>query len=118
MDKRYRLRSNVDFKKVYRDGKSYWNRNLVIYLKRNGLGYTRVGFTVTKKIGNSVVRNKIRRRMKEILRKNFDNIEGDYDIILIPKKNVVDIDYKTLESAMIHILKISGILKNTGENNG
>lgn len=118
MDKRYRLRNNEDFKKVYKNGKSYWNRNLVMYLRKNGLGYSRVGFTVTKKIGNSVVRNKIRRRMKEILRKNFDNIKGEYDIILIPKKNVVDIDFKTLESAMIHILKLSGVFKNSGENNG
>ncbi|NLX62251.1 MAG: ribonuclease P protein component [Tissierellia bacterium] len=118
MDKRYRLRSNQDFKKVYRNGKYYWNRNLVLYLSKNDLGHTRVGITVTKKIGKSVVRNKVKRRIREIIRKNFHNIKEEYDIILVPKKNVVDIDFKTLESAVIHILKISGILKNTGENNG
>ena len=114
MDKRYRLRNNQDFKNVYKNGKSYWNRNLVLYISKNDLGYMRVGFTVTKKIGNSVVRNKIRRRMKEIFRENFNRIKKDqgYDIILIPKKNVVDIEFKTLESAMIHILKISKVLKN------
>jgi ribonuclease P protein component len=115
MDKRLRLRSNEDFKRVYKHGKSYWNRNLVIYLRKNELGYSRIGFTVTKKVGNSVVRNKVRRRMREIIRKNIDKISGEYDIILVPKKNVVDIDYQTLESAIIHIFKIAGLLKDTGE---
>jgi len=118
MDKKLRLRSNEDFKKVYKYGKSYWNRNLVIYFRKNELDHCRIGFTVTKKIGNSVVRNKIRRRMKEIIRKNIDNISGEYDIILVPKKNVADIDYKTLESATIHILKLAGLLKDSGEKNG
>jgi len=115
MDKLYRLRSNEDFKRIYKSGKSYWNRNLVIYVKSNGLEHIRVGFTVTKKIGNSVVRNKIRRRMKEIFRKNFDNIKEGYDIILVPKKNVVDISYQELESAMIHIFKLANVLKDSGE---
>ncbi|MBZ2175698.1 ribonuclease P protein component [Schnuerera sp. xch1] len=118
MDKKFRLRSNQEFKKVYQNGKNYWNRNLIMYARRNGLDYSRIGFTVTKKIGNSVVRNRVKRRMKEIFRKNFDNIKGKYDIILIPKKNVVNIKYSDLESAMLHILKLANILKDKGENNG
>lgn len=112
MDKRYRLRSNEEFRKIYKNGKNYWNRNLVMYIKKNGLDHSRIGYTVTKKIGNSVVRNRIRRRMKEIFRKNFDKIKEEYDIILIPKKNVIDIDYQQLESAMLHIFKLANILKN------
>mgnify|MGYP001130864954 CR=1 FL=1 len=118
MEKKYRLRKNEEFKRVYKRGKNYWNRNLVLYVMRNQLNNSRIGFTVTKKIGNSVVRNRVRRRMKEIYRKNFDNIKEEYDIIFIPKKNVVDISYKELESAMFHILKMAHLLKDPGENNG
>ena len=116
MEKEYRLRSNDDFIKVYKKGKKYWNRNLILYVRKNGLKYSRVGFSITKKVGNSVVRNKIRRRMKEIYRLNFDNIKVGYDIIFIPKKNTVDINYKDLEKAMLHIFKKGDLLKDKGEN--
>lgn len=107
----YRLRNNMEFKKVYNGGKNYWNRNLILYAKKNNMEYTRVGYSITKKIGNSVVRNKVRRRMKEIYRLNFDNLKDGYDLIFIPKRNVVDISYKEMESAMLHILRLSKVLK-------
>lgn len=112
MDKMYRLRNSREFKKIYSGGKNYWNRNLILYVKKNHMENSRVGYSITKKIGNSVVRNKIRRRMKEIYRLNFDNIKDGYDLIFIPKKNIVDISYREMESAMIHILKLSKVYKN------
>ena len=118
MDKIFSLRSNMEFKRVYSGGKNYWNRNLVLYVKKNNVGNTRVGYSITKKIGNSVVRNKIRRRMKEIYRLNFSSIRGNYDLIFIPKKNVVDISYKELESAMLHILKLAGVFISQSDSNG
>lgn len=111
MDKIYRLRNNMEFKQVYEDGKNYWNRNLILYVKKNGLEYSRVGYSITKKIGNSVVRNKVRRRMKEIYRLNFNQIKGGYDFIFIPKRNIVDISYEEMESAMIHIMKLAKVLE-------
>ena len=115
MSKIQGLRSNMEFKRVYSKGKTYWNRNLVLYVKKNELGHNRVGYSITKKVGNSVVRNKIRRRMKEIYRLNFHKLKGDYDIIIIPKKNVVNISYRELESAMLHILQLAGILEKKSD---
>lgn len=114
MEKKYRLRNNEDFKMVYRKGKSYWNRNLGIYIMKNNLNNSRIGFSITKKFGNSVIRNRTRRRIQEILRKKFDYIKEGYDIIIIPRKNVVDITHKQLESAILHILKISHVFKLKG----
>ena len=118
MKKVYRLRSNMEFKKVYNGGKSYWNRNVVLYVRKNDVENTRVGYSITKKIGNSVVRNKIRRRMKEVYSLNFDNLKSNYDLIFIPKRNIVDISYKELQSAMLHILKISNVSKGYSGKNG
>lgn len=112
MDKNHRLRKNMEFKRVYSGGKNYWNRNLILYVRKNGLQNSRIGITITKKIGNAVVRNRIRRRIKEIYRLKLGNIKNGYDLILIPKKNVIDISYKDLESAMIHIVGISKISKD------
>lgn len=112
MEKKFRLRKNMEFKKVYSTGKNFWNRNLVLYVRKNNLEETRLGITITKKIGNAVTRNRIRRRIKEIYRLNIHRIKDGYDLIFIPKKNVIDISYKELESALIHILKISKMLKD------
>lgn len=111
MNKVMSLRSNLEFKEIYKVGKNFWNRNLILYVRKNNLGYNRVGYSITKKVGNSVVRNKIRRRMKEIYRLNLLELEQGYDLIFIPKKNVVDISYPELESAMVHIVKISKLKK-------
>jgi len=112
MKKENRLRSNMEFIRVYTEGKSYGNKNLVLYVRKNDIGITRVGFTVSKKIGKSVVRNKVKRRMREICRLEFHRLKNGYDLVFVPKKNVVDISYKELESAMLHILKISNVLKD------
>lgn len=111
MKKEFRIRKNIEFKRVYNGGNNYWNRNLTLYVKKNGLNNSRVGITITKKIGNSVVRNQIRRRIKEIYRLNFFRLKDGYDIVFIPKKNVVDLSFAQLESAVIHILKISNMFR-------
>lgn len=112
MEKQFRLRKNIEFKKIYKYGKNYWNRNFILYIRKNKLNETRVGFTISKKIGNAVTRNKIRRRMKEAYRLNFEKIKPGYDLIFIPKKHIVDIPYNELEGSMIHIMKISGVSKS------
>ena len=110
MEKKYRLRSNIQFKKVYRSGKSYGNRLIVLFVFKNGLKYNRVGYAVTKKVGNSVTRNRVRRRMKEIYRLNCFKIKKGYDLIFLPRINSKDSSYRNIESAMFHLLKIAHIL--------
>ena len=110
MEKKYRLRSNIQFKKVYRSGKSYGNRLIVLFVFKNGLKYNRVGYAVTKKVGNSVTRNRVRRRMKEIYRLNSFKIKKGYDLIFLPRINSKDSSYRNIESAMFHLLKIAHIL--------
>ena len=112
MDKRFRIRKNMEFKEIYKYGKNYWNKNLILYIRKNNLEETRVGFTISKKMGNAVTRNKIRRRMKEAYRLNFYNVKEGYDLIFIPKKHIIDISYGELENSIKHIIKISGVSKN------
>ena len=111
MDKENRLRSNIQFRRVYKNGKSYGNRLLVLYVYKNGLDYNRIGFSVSKKVGNSVKRNSVKRRMKEIYRLNCYKLKDGYDFIFLPKGNVRDASYEKIESAMLHLLKISHLLK-------
>lgn len=107
MEKKLRLRKNQDFKKVYKRGKSYRNRNFVLITRPNGLTNPRVGFSITKKTGNSVVRNRLKRRLREIIRIKQHKIKGAVDVIVIPRKNILNLDYQQMESSLVHALKLA-----------
>lgn len=111
MEKRFRIRKNREFQHVYKNGKNYWNRNIILYAMKNNLNETRVGFTISKKIGNSVIRNKTKRRMREAYLRSIPDLKTGYDLIFIPKKHIVDISFEELEKSIRHILKISGLVK-------
>lgn len=107
MEKRIRLRSNQDFKKVYARGKSYRNRNFILIVKPNSLPNPRVGFSITKKTGNSVTRNLLKRRLREIIRLNRSRLTKPLDMIVIPRKNTLDLSYRQLESSLLHVLRLA-----------
>ena len=101
------IKSYHDFKKAYDHGRSFGNRNLILYTRKNGTNKTRIGITISKKTGKAVVRNKIRRQMKEIYRELEPNIKDGYDLVFIVRRNVPDITFWQLRSAFDHILKVS-----------
>lgn len=110
MDKKYRLRKNSDFRLVYDKGKSFANKYIIMFFLKNGLEFNRVGFATTKKLGNSVVRSKFKRRMKESFRLNTTKFKQGYDIVFLARANASDISYKEVESAILHLGKISKLL--------
>ena len=102
-----RLRSNRDFKRVYKRGKRFWNHNFTLIVNKNsGLG-TRIGFSVTTKYGNAVERNRIKRQLREILRKKYDHLDKNLDMVIIPKKNTKDMNYEQLRSSLNHVIRRS-----------
>lgn len=111
MDDKQRLKSNREFRNVYDTGKSFANKYLVVFFVKNNLDNNRVGVATTKKIGNSVVRNKIRRRIKESYRLNINKVKQGYDIVFLSRVNAKNANYKEIESALLHLVKISGLLK-------
>lgn len=105
------LKKNNDFRVVYRRGKSVANRLLVLYKFPNKTGENRLGISVSKKVGNSVVRHRLTRLIKEIFRLNTDNLEKKLDIVIIVRVNEKGKTYKELESAFLHLAKMHRILK-------
>jgi ribonuclease P protein component len=103
------LKKYKDFKRVYTSGKSYARKSLVLYTYNNNITWSRVGFSISKKIGKAVVRNKIRRRLKEILRKNNNNIKNGYDLVFIARTNINKSKYCEIEDDTIKLLKKAGI---------
>lgn len=106
-----RLREKDAFKKVYAKGSSLANRYLVLFYMKKNQSHNQVGFIASKKVGNSVVRNRSRRLMKESFRLYSSKICKAYDLIFIARANMKDAAYKDVEKAMVHILKKSKLLK-------
>jgi ribonuclease P protein component len=111
--KKLRLRNRGDFGRVYRSGKSFANRKLVVYWSnRHDIERFRLGVSASKKIGNAVVRNRMRRRLKEIVRLHEAEIRDHVDIILIVRNGAVDMEYRELEKSVLHVLRKSSLLRH------
>lgn len=105
------LKKNSDFQKVYKTGKSYANKYLVMYVLKNELNRTRIGISVSKKVGNSVVRHRLTRLIRESFRLNEDIFLSDLDIIVIARNTAKGKNYKEINSAVLHLGRLHKILK-------
>lgn len=97
------LKKNSDFQKVYRQGKSYANRYLVMYVLENHTEGNCLGISVSKKVGNSVIRHHLTRLIRESYRLHEDMFNNGLDIVVIARSTARDISYHETESALLHL---------------
>ena len=109
------LRKQSDFSRVYKQGKSRGSRFAVILYRRNGLRFTRTAFVSSKKVGNSVERNRSRRLMRAAYRNLEPNIKSGYDIIFVARAAIIGCKEPEVEKQLKRTLENAGIL--TGSNN-
>ena len=107
------VKKNGEFQKIYRGGTSHANRLLVMYVMKNGEESNRIGISVSKKVGNSVVRHHITRLLREIFRLNEDRIQTGLNIVVVARVAARDSDYKDLESAYLHLCGLHNIKKES-----
>ena len=100
------LKKNKDFQSVYRNGKSFANKCLVMYIIPNELNKNRLGISVSKKVGNSVVRHHLTRLIRESYRLSEEHFRRGYDIVVIARTSAKDKNYHDVESALIHLGKL------------
>jgi len=105
------LTGQKKFNRVYSYGKSYVSSRLVLYLLKNKHKKNFFGFSISKKIGNAVIRNKLRRRLKEIIRlmEKKDEIEEGFYFIFIARKPVNYLNFNQLQSEVVKLLKKAGV---------
>ena len=106
------LKKNQDFKKVYRNGTSKGNRYLVMYVLKNQYMKNRLGISVSKKVGNSVVRHRTTRLIRESYRLNQDNLKTGYDMVVIARQTAKGQNYHTIESAFLHLIDLHHLKKS------
>ena len=106
------LRKNWDFQLVYKNGTSYANRYLVMYVLKNQLNRNRLGISVSKKVGNRVVRHRLTRLIRESYRLNEEKFVCGYDMVVIVRVNGKNQGYHSMESALLHLGKLHKILRS------
>ena len=107
------IKKNSDFQKVYRTGKSYANRQLVMYVKKTEEPISRIGISVSKKVGNSVVRHHLARLIRESFRLHKDTLQTGLDIVVVARATAKDSEYKIIERAFLHLCGLHHILRES-----
>lgn len=106
------LNLNTQFRKLYQKGTSHVCPSVVMYVKRNGTSGNRLGITVSKKIGKAVIRNRAKRRLREVFRTNLPNMKTGYDFVLVARGRTATVPYSKLDADFIIAAKNVGVYIN------
>ena len=108
------LKENHLFRRAYNRGKTAADSRLALYVRRNGQKINRLGFTVSTKVGHAVVRNRVRRRLREIYRLNEGGMAPGCDVVIVARTRAASSDYHQLEKSFLRLADKLGLLKKDG----
>ena len=108
------LKLNHIFQRLYRTS-GVANGYVVLYARKNGTNTNRVGITVSKKLGHAVVRNRVRRRLRDVYRLNEDKFQSGWDIVVVARSKAVTAEFLRLTNAYLQLAEKAGILLPDGE---
>ena len=110
MDARVTVKQNSDFRRIYRRGRSAVSGGVVVYCLKNRQGMSRLGVTVSTKLGHAVVRNRVRRRFRELYRLHKPEMQPGYDVILVARGRAVRSTYQQLDETYLRLLRQAGLV--------
>ena len=105
------LKNSSEYAEVYNHKESLANKYLVMYILPKDQMYSRIGISVSKKVGNSVIRHRFVRLIRESYRLNKDKLKDGYNIVVVARTTVKGKGFKEIESAFLHLCKLHGILR-------
>ncbi|MEC1178482.1 ribonuclease P protein component [Metasolibacillus meyeri] len=112
MNKRQRIKKNEDFQKVFKKGRSFANRQFVVYcLTKEAQEEFRIGLSVSKKIGKAVTRNQIKRYIRQTFLELKDEVRQDMDYVIIARHQAATLDFHETKKSLQHVLKVAKVLK-------
>ena len=104
------LKKNSDFQLVFKKGKSKANKHFIMYILKNDTNKNFLGVSVSKKVGNSVVRHRVKRLLKESYRLHEDLFNSGLNIVVIARKGSDELDFHQTEQSLLHLMKLHKIL--------
>ncbi|OQY26117.1 MAG: ribonuclease P protein component [Anaerolineaceae bacterium 4572_32.1] len=111
MVKLYRLRKNADFHQVRRQGESWANKLLVLSIAPNALEHSRFGFSVSRRVGKAVVRNRAKRLMREAVRHHIERVPAGWDVVWIARRPMREANFSAVERAVEQLFRRARLLK-------
>lgn len=111
------ISNNSDFARAYKRGKNYVHPHFVLYVNKNRVGFTRLGITASKKVGNAVQRNRARRVLRAAVCAVLPAHVGSFDIVLVARALTKTLKSTELEQSLRGMLKKAGIQQNTAGQN-
>ncbi|WP_455662678.1 ribonuclease P protein component [Pradoshia sp.] len=112
MNKERRIKKNQEFQEVFKKGQSYANRQFVVYiLEREEQDHFRLGLSVSKKIGNAVTRNRVKRYVRQSFLELEDRIKKGNDYIIVARKPTCEMDFHETKKSLTHVLKRASVLR-------
>ena len=115
MKSRCTLKKNSDFRRLYAKGKSAVNPYMVVYCRRNRTGENRLGYTVSVKLGHAVLRNRMRRRLRELVRLNSPRMKSGWDIVIVARSRCAEAPWQKLQAAFLASCEKLGLLERRAE---
>ena len=115
MDKTVPLKENHLFRRAYNRGKTAADSRLALYVRRNGRKTSRLGLTVSTKLGCAVVRNRVRRRLREIYRLNEGSLSAGFDVVVVARTRVIYGRFAELERSFCQLMKKLGLIPPKGD---
>ena len=113
MKKAVTLKENYEFRRMYQRGKSAVSNSMVVYCRKNRLGHNRLGLTASTKLGHAVVRNRCRRRLREVYRLNTPALRQGYDLILVARGRTVSAPWKELNDTFMKLCRKLDLLEES-----
>ena len=111
MNRRYRIQENERFQEIRQQGKSYSNELLVFCVLPNALPYSRFGFSIKSRLGGAVVRNRLKRRLREAIRLRLTMIEVGWDVVVIARRPLLCADSQQMAAACARLLRRAHLLR-------
>ncbi|WP_075983366.1 ribonuclease P protein component [Bacillus massilinigeriensis] len=112
MKKEYRIKKNKEFQEAFKKGKSFANRQFVVYtLNKPEQDHFRIGLSVSKKIGNAVTRNQIKRYIRQAFLELEEEVKNHFDYVIIARKPAATMDFHEVKKSLTHVLKVARALK-------
>jgi ribonuclease P protein component len=106
----FHLTHQKDFSRVKKNGRAVHHKLVVLAFSQNNLDLSRFAVVASKKIGNAVVRNRVRRRIKACIQESWSSIEPGWDLIFYSRNAIVEADYQEIKNAIKHLLVEAGVL--------
>ncbi|MDN7228558.1 ribonuclease P protein component [Planococcus liqunii] len=110
MNKQQRIKKNIEFQRIFKKGKSFANRQFIVYVLKNDQPEFRVGLSVSKKVGNAVTRNRIKRYIRQTFLELKDDVLPNADYVIIARQQAANLDFHESKKSLEHVLKIARAL--------